>query len=482
MSAKKSSSWIIWLVVLLLAGGGAAWGWKKYNNKEKPVEFKTAEVTRGDIIQAVTANGQILPVKNVQVGSQVSGIITDLYVDFNSKVTNNQVIARIDPSTYQQNITQAEAELQNAQAGLEYAQLNYNRAKELRASELVSAADFDKTVVDLHQAQAVVKTREASLNKAKVDLERTTIYAPDDGIVISRAVDVGQTVAASFNTPTLFQIAHDLREMRIEAMVSEADVGGVAEGQPVKFNVDAFPNRQFSGTVSQVRFAPITNQNVVNYTAVVAVNNQDLKLRPGMTATASIITAERKDALKIPNAALRYRPSDDLLGVKPEGKAKNPYSSDSKPAVGDVKQDKGTPAKGENVQAAAPNGAGSGAAAGGDSDERRKRWQSMTPEQREQFRASRGQGGSGGRSSTDGTVNRTVYVEAKTGAEGEPKLKAVKIKTGISDGNVTEVLEGLNEGDVVVTGIDSGAAPNPLMAGQQRSPFGGSFGGGRGRR
>src|SRR5262249_39475315 len=160
-------------------------------------------------------------------------IITDINVDFNSRVTNGQVIAKIDPSTYQQNITSAQADVQNAQAALEYAQINYKRAKELFATGLVSPSDFDKTVADLHQAEAVVKTREAALKKNEVDLERTTIYSPVDGIVISRAVDVGQTVAASFNTPTLFQIANDLHDMRIEAMVSEADVGGVAEGQNV---------------------------------------------------------------------------------------------------------------------------------------------------------------------------------------------------------------------------------------------------------
>jgi HlyD family secretion protein len=471
MSAQRkgNSSWLIWLIVLALIGGGAVWGWKAYRETDKPIAFKTVEIDRGTIIQAVTSNGQIVPVKNVQVGSQVSGIITDIYVDFNSKVTNNQVIARIDPSTYQQNITLAEAELQNAQAGLEYAQLNYNRAKELRASELVSASDFDKTVVDLHQAQAVVKTREASLNKAKVDLERTTIYAPDDGVVISRAVDVGQTVAASFNTPTLFQIAHDLRQMRIEAMVSEADVGGVKEGQQVKFLVDAYPNHQFMGKVSQVRFAPITNQNVVNYTAVVDVNNDDLKLRPGMTATATIITSQRDDVLRIPNAALRFKPSDEMLSVKKTNTGSNSAGHGKTPSTSD----------GQKIAATSSSPGQRPPSGGGDAEERRRRWQSMTPEQREQFRAMRG-GAASGRSpaGTDGPVFHTVYVEAKAAGEDQPKLKAVRIKTGISDGNFTEVLDGLKEGEIIVAGIQSGGQANPLMAGGQRSPFGG-FGGRR---
>src|SRR5260221_9364685 len=187
------------------------------------------------------------------------------------------------------------------------------RAKELRVAELIPVSDYDKAVGDLHQAEAVVKMRQAALNKSKVDLERTTIYAPIDGMVISRVVDVGQTVAASLNAPTLFTIANDLRNMRIEAMVSEADVGGVQDGQQVTFTVDAFPGRKFRGNVTQVRYAPVTNQNVVNYTTIVKVNNADLNLRPGMTANASVIVAEHHNALRIPNAALRFRPPDGAV-------------------------------------------------------------------------------------------------------------------------------------------------------------------------
>src|SRR5260221_6414564 len=325
MSTTKRSGVWKWLLVLVLLGGGlAAWYWYQKSSKEAPLGFKTATVTRGELIQAVTANGQISPVKSVTVGSQVSGIITDIKVDFNSQVTNGQVVAQIDPSTYQQNITQAEADLANAQAALELTVLNMRRAKELRVAELIPVSDYDKAVADLHQAEAVVKMRQAALNKSKVDLERTTIYAPIDGMVISRVVDVGQTVAASLNAPTLFTIANDLRNMRIEAMVSEADVGGVQDGQQVTFTVDAFPRRKFRGNVTQVRYAPVTNQNVVNYTTIVEVNNADLKLRPGMTANASIVTAQRRDALRVPNAALRFRP--------PEGSL--PKSSTNAPSAG----------------------------------------------------------------------------------------------------------------------------------------------------
>lgn len=481
---KRRVNWFKWFFILILiAGGVGGWFWYKEKSKEQPIQIRTATVAKGDIIQAVTANGQISPVKNVQVGSQVSGIINEIFVDFNSQVTNGQVIAKIDPSTYQQNVTSAQADLANAKAALEYAQLNFNRAKELRAAELVSGSDYDKTVADLHQAEAVVQLREASLKRAQVDLERTTITAPVDGIVISRAVDAGQTVAASFNTPTLFQIANDLRKMRIEAMVSEADVGGVEEGQKVNFTVDAFPSRQFHGSVSQVRFAPITNQNVVSYTCVVDVNNSDLKLRPGMTATASIVTGEKKDVMRIPNAALRFRPPEELMPKS--NKATN--AAPSALAASD---------KGSRGEIARVGGEGGGGLGGGgerpNREEMRRRFESMSPEEREQMRQrfrERGGGGGGGEGGPrqrqqEGPVTRTVYLtdSAQPAAGSKPVLRQVTIKAGISDGSFTEVLDGLKEGDIVVIGSTSPTA-NPAASGvpQGRSPFGGGGFGGGGR-
>ncbi|MCX8108976.1 MAG: efflux RND transporter periplasmic adaptor subunit, partial [Verrucomicrobiae bacterium] len=306
---KSGHKWRVWALLVVLAGGAGYTLYKRGRTGPDPAqEYRTALVTRGTIVQAVTANGQINPVKSVQVGSQVSGIIQSIFVDFNSPVTNGQVIAQIDPSTFKQNLSQAEAELANAEAALELAQLNHRRAQELHKNQLITQADYDKTVVDLHQAEAAKKMREAAVERARVELSRTTITAPVNGIVISRNVDVGQTVAASFNTPTLFLIAHDLTKMQIEAMVSEADVGGVEEGQRVEFTVDAFPTRKFEGFVKQVRYAPITNQNVVNYVTVVDVDNPDLKLRPGMTANASIITAKRDNVLRVPTSAFLFRP------------------------------------------------------------------------------------------------------------------------------------------------------------------------------
>jgi HlyD family secretion protein len=479
---KRRINWFNWILLLFVIGGGVgAWAWWKSKSKEAPITLKTDTLKQGDIVQAVQANGQLSPVKNVEVGSQVSGIIREIFVDFNSRVTNGQIIAKIDPSTYDQAITRAEAELANAKAGLVYAQVNHKRSKELHGAKLLPESEYDKTVADLLQAEAVVKTREAAMKSAQVDLDRTTIIAPVDGVVIQRAVDEGQTVAASFNTPKLFQIANDLRKMRIEALVSEADVGGVEEGQEVTFKVDAFQDRQFRGKVSQVRYAPITNQNVVSYTAVVEVNNDDLKLRPGMTATASVITGEKKNVLRIPNAALRFRA--DLL---PDW-AKGTNVATAKPAGATT-----------NVAAAqGPSGAATGGGGGerGNREDMRRRFENMSPEEREQARQRMRErfgsdgppGGGGGRQrAQEGPVTRTVYVVDKTaGTPGRPKVKEVKIKAGISDASFTEVLEGLTEGDEVVTGVNN---PNVVATAaaqgaqqQGRSPFGGGgFGGGGG--
>src|SRR5438093_8554418 len=311
MAGTKKSHSRRWLVILVILGGVAVGGVAYVKRPKDPdLDFKTVPVAHGEITQVVTANGALNPVRTVTVGSQISGIITELKVDFNSKVRQGDELAKIDPATYERALARAEADLANAEAGLELAKFNAKRAKELYTNRLISESEWEQTEVALKQADANVKIRQASVDSAKVDLDRTTIYAPISGIVISRKVDAGQTVAASFNTPELFTIANDLTKMQIETLVSEADVGGVLEGQNVNFMVDAFPGRKFAGRVNQVRFAPITNQNVVNYTAVVEVDNREMKLRPGMTANASIITAQRTNTLCVPNAALRFRPPE----------------------------------------------------------------------------------------------------------------------------------------------------------------------------
>jgi HlyD family secretion protein len=273
--------------------------------------FQTVAVTRGPITQAVTATGTLNPVQNVQVGSQVSGNIQKLFADFNSVVKAGQVIAQIDPVVFQANVNQAKGDLANAQAALELARLNEARTRALVAKQNSSQSDLDQVTASLHQAEANVQIKEGALEKAQADLDHCTITSPIDGIVISRNVDVGQTVAASLQAPVIFQIANDLAKMQINANVAEADVGGVAVDQDVDFTVDAFPSQTFHGKVVQVRNAPITVQNVVTYDTVIGVTNPELKLKPGMTANVSIVSAHREDVLRIPNGALRFRMPDE---------------------------------------------------------------------------------------------------------------------------------------------------------------------------
>jgi len=480
---------LLWLVVLAAIAGGGYWYYTQRNNKSAAIEYRSATASRGDVVQAVTANGGITPVRNVEVGSQISGTLTDVKVDFNSKVKAGEVVAQIDPATYERALVQAEAELANANAALELSQLNYNRAKDLFAGQLISRSEYDEAKANHSQSEANVKMRQANVDRAKVDLSRTTIYAPIDGIVITRKIEIGQTVAASLNSPTLFVIANDLAKMRIEAAVSEADVGGVTEGQVVNFTVDAFPTRQFKGTVQQVRFAPNTNQNVVTYTTIVDVENADLKLRPGMTANANIIIGERKGVLRVPNAALRFKPPTGAVVAAPTNA---PTTENSKVEIATSGPFAGLPVppwqgKGERRR---PSDAERAAYEASLTPEQKTKYQEVMAEMRARFaRSERGPGGPGGsggfggeerprRSEPEGPRSQTIYlVEKETSSGGNEKsvLKPVMVKLGISDGTNTEVTEGLKEGDVVAIGTITQAAVAQPPSG---NPFGGPFGGG----
>ncbi len=440
MANNGSSGWVKWLIILIVVvviGGGAAKYFMSRGNDK--TQFDTTPVTRADVIQAVTATGTLNPVTNVTVGSQISGNILKLYADWNTPVKANQVVAELDPATYKAAVAQADGDLASARATEELDDIEAKRADELSKSKLISDSDHDTAIATLHEAQATVKIKQAALDNAKVNLDRCTIYSPVDGIVISRNVDIGQTVAASLSAPTLFIIANDLTKMQIDANVAEADVGGVETGQKVNFTVDAYPYRTFNGSIVQVRNAPTNYQNVVSYDAVVGVDNKDMKLRPGMTATVSIVIAEKKDVLQIPNAALRFRPPETLASK--EIKATNtPVAAGTN----------APPAQGGN-----PGARQGGGGPGGN----------------------RGEGGhhdhpGGG---TPHMITRTVYILAD---KADPtKLKPVQIKVGISDGISTEVVDGLNEGDQVVTGLVSASEQG---GGRPANPFGG--GGGFGRR
>jgi len=381
-----------WFLAVLIGGVGIGW----YLNRpdEEAALYEVATVTRAPLTQAVTASGQLNPVVKVEVGSQISGNIEKLFADFNSAVKEGQVIAQLDPATYEANLIQAEGNLANTKGGLELARLNAERARALNAERLNPKADYDKAVADLHQAEAAVKISEGALKKAQVDLARCTIYAPIDGMVISRNVNVGQTVAASLSAPTLFVIANDLAKMQIEADVAEADIGAVQVGQEANFTVDAFPGRMFHGKVTQIRNAPKTDQNVVTYVTIIEVANPELKLKPGMTANVSIIVAQRDQALAIPNAAFRFRPSAGLE-VKEAATGSQDTTRTSSPKSGGA----------------------------GPRKEKRK-------------------------------TDRTVYVlsgQGKASVAGKPQ--AVQVKTGINNATFTEVVEGLKEGDRVIVGL-----------------------------
>lgn len=463
------------------------------NDHTEPPQYQTMTVTRGDLTQVVTANGTLNPVLNVQVGSQISGNIAKLYADFNSLVKSNQVVAQLDPAIFEATVHQAEADVANVKAALELQQVEARRAESLFTNKLIAEADYDKEKADLHQAEAQVKIKQASLDRARLDLAHCTIYAPVDGIVISRNVDVGQTVAASMNAPVLFQIANDLSNMQIDANVSEADVGTVEEGQPVNFTVDAYPNRTFVGRVTQIRNSPVTVQNVVTYDTVIGVTNSDFKLKPGMTATISIVTAQRSNVLKIANAALRFKPPEPATNQTAVAKllAKLGLGSQPRPA-------------GSSNEVAAPKTAGTNkvetpaqaATLTGNEPpeelmrrvrEMRDRGEEPSPEVRAKLRAlfqsgalqrggqGGGGGGSGSRQRPSQPSSRTIYLltmkAPADGGEPLPTPEPKRVRTGITDGSYTEITEGAKEGDEVITSIKTTQPATRAPAGT--SPFGG---------
>ncbi|TAN60977.1 efflux RND transporter periplasmic adaptor subunit [bacterium] len=328
---------IIAVIVVLIIAAGAAYFLLK-NNSNEP-KFKTEIVTRGDITEAVTATGSLNAVTTILVGTQASGTIKRIFVDFNSPVKKNQLIAQIDPATFEAQLEQARANFNLARANSEKskaslvdAERTLDRTKQLYSKNLVAKSELDTALTNfdisralLGASEAQVSQAEAALKLTDINLKYTSILSPVDGVVISRNVDVGQTVAASFQTPTLFTIAEDLTKMQIDTNVNEADIGRVSTGQDVAFTVDAYPDALFHGKVLQIRNAPIIIQNVVTYDVVIKVDNPRLKLKPGMTANAQIISAEKKGVLKAPNAAMRFRLNNDK-----SAKAKN---TDAGPSV-----------------------------------------------------------------------------------------------------------------------------------------------------
>lgn len=343
LSRVEGSRWLrrVVVVVALAAAIGGILFWRSKTQPPPPARYVTAEVSKGDVLETVQSTGQVKPLTEVQVGAQVSGRITKVYVDFNSRVKAGDLLAEIDPTLFGAQIDTNRAQLAAATASVTRAESNLvtskqrvERARKLVTEGIGSQAEldtaqgaYDVAVADLAAAKAQVSQINAVLRSSKTNLDYTRIYSPIDGIVINRAIDPGQTVAASFQAPTLFVIAQDLRKMRVLADIDEADVGRLREGMSAEVSVDAFPGESFKGTVSQVRYSPFNVSGVVTYAAVIEVDNPDVKLRPGMTATVTIRSAEAKGVARLPNAALRYKPSPS---TDKEGK---PLPQDPLPAL-----------------------------------------------------------------------------------------------------------------------------------------------------
>ena len=393
--------------------------------------FETVTVEKGSISNTVTATGTLEATNTVVVGTQVSGVIEKLYVDFNSKVKKGQLIAELDKSTLKSNLENAEADLSNAEADLEYQKSTFERNKKLFDKEMISESDYDLSKYNYKKSEASLKSAKANLNRAKQNLGYTSIYAPIDGVVTNRAVEEGQTVAASMSTPELFTIVNDLTEMQVEADVDEADIGVVTEGQRVEFTVDAFPDETFSGKVTQVRLQPKESSNVITYTVIVTVANPDLKLKPGMTASITDYVQEVNDVLVLAGKTIRFTPDREIMmdyfNTLPESERPQPRMGQR------PENQEGVPGE----------------------DNRKELSENM----------------------------KRVWI--KNGGI----IKPVMIETGMSDGTNLEVLSGLNEGDEIVTSMiigNSSLAESKENEETQKSPFvqersGGGPGGGPGR-
>ena len=408
---------IILIIVLSVAVIGTGGFFYFSSGSSAEVMYRFEKVTRGDLQVVVTATGTLSADTTVEVGTQVSGTISKLYVDWNSKVKKGQVIALIDPTFLASAVQDAEASLEKAKAQTDDSKRTYLREKDLLSKGLAAQADYDAAITAYESNVAAQKSAQSQLDRARINLKYATITAPIDGVVISRAVDIGQTVAASFSTPTLFTIANDLTKMQVQAAVDEADIGRVQNGEEVLFTVDAYPEQTFHGTVTQIRLMPVTVQNVITYTVIIDVPNPDLKLMPGMTATITILVTKKESVLKIPTIAFRFQPLPDQIDV--------PRDSTGAPE--------------DSAKIA----------------ERRAKYAQMQG------------GGTAGQASRAPT---RLWVLGKN-----KKLTPIYIRPGIADGTFTEILHGkIEEGQEVVVGVMS---QRPTATATPFAPGGG--GGGR---
>ncbi|MFI5252709.1 MAG: efflux RND transporter periplasmic adaptor subunit [Bacteroidota bacterium] len=428
---RKIYIYIIVGIIILATGGYFVIG----GNNNKTVKYRTEKVTRGNVVVQVKATGVINPVRTVAVGSQVSGTIAKLFVDYNSKVREGEVIAIIDSTFLYASVKEAQANLDRNQAQVNQAKRDLDRAKALFAKSLNSQADLDAAQTTYESDVAQLSQTQAALDRAIVNLRFAVIRSPIDGVVINRAVDVGQTVAASLQTPTLFSIANDLTHMQVETSVDEADIGQIKEDQLAMFTVDAYPNEQFRGRVWQIRLAPITVQNVVTYTVVIEVQNPDLKLRPGMTATVSIMIDKHENVLRIPTIALRFQPPQDMSNKNGDQSSQPPIASKSNIAQNDRSQ--------QHDSSSGHGGRGMG------SDSSRGHWM--------------GRGDQSGADSRPSKITQIWVLDAVG------NIKPVQVTLGLNDNRYVEITsDQIKEGDDIVL---SSSGTETTQASQQTNPF-----------
>lgn len=512
MARSKSYGGLIFLIVVLLAAAGGS-VYYFYGRAEKQPEYSTVKVTRGNLVQTISATGSLQTTSQVTISSQVSGNVIAINADFNDKVTKGQWLLKIDPSTYEQKVKQAKADYVAAQAATVKVREDTERTKDLFDKNLVAKADLDAAISLLAQSESTLVSREAAFTNTQTDLSRCTVYSPIDGVVLNRTTDVGGTVNVNQSAVALFTLINDLTKLQISADVSEADIGSVQENQQVRFSVDAYLNRPFQGVVSQVRNFAKNTSGVVTFSVIIDVDNSNLLLKPGMTATANIIIAERAGVLTVANNALRVRIPQDLLAKSPaaapaasaapaEKVAAEMTDDERRTAMREVITTAGiqpgvqpTPDVMEKVRKAAvdkgldpaaviqqinrmanrvaggPGGPGGGNGGGDGSGNRRGN------------RGSSGTGVTTGAGMNVSNQPRTLY-KLVTDAAGKKYPQAVVAHLGISDGTITQVIDGVAEGDTLITYVTMpGAVTTNGPQGQSTNPFqqnqrGGGFGGG----
>ena len=453
MSNKKPRRRVIFIALLVLVVAAVV---LFLIMRPKGAKYRTATVERGDISVSVSATGTVNPVNQVTVGSQVSGSVDKVYVDFNDHVTAGQLLARIDPRNHESTLKQAQANLASATASLTQAQLSSARAETLYASGLMAYSDYLQAKTDCELAKAKRDQAQASFETAQTNLAYTTITAPMSGIVVSREVDAGQTVAASLQAPDLFRIA-DLSQMQVEVSIDEADVGKLDTGLAATFNVDAYPESTFTGRLVQVRNQPVVTSNVTTYVGIVRVANPAMLLKPGMTANVKIIVQAVDDVLTVPNSALGTKLASTLGFSSNAGR---PTQVQTGTGLTGAQRRPGGPGRhggGWQRRGPAPTGGDTsriGAMAGGDSS-----------------RAGAHLDTNSGRAAAPAAVNKTVYILQN----GKPVARAIEI--GMADGSNTEVIRGLEEGELVITGLGQAKSSNGTSAQRVRIPVMGGFGG-----